>query len=143
MRNPTNTATSTGLTTALGGSATAVGDSTLVTGTIANSATDVGPVTRSSGTSSFTASAQSSDWETSYADAYTYADVDGEDLLITITRTSNDTSHSGDQTTMSATSSTTVFALDIEGLDLATKIIAVGPGAEHGGPSDAPRQPAA
>jgi hypothetical protein len=110
--------TSTSLTTTMSGDAVAVGDNTLVTGTTTVKTTDVGPVTKTSGKTTFTATAQSSDGDTTYAAAYTYADAEGEDLLISRTQTSTGTNHMGNQTTMTAISSTSVFALDIEQVDL-------------------------
>lgn len=125
MGSRTPTATTSTLTTTLSGSATAVGDSTLITGTIISTATDVGPVTLTSGTSTFTATAQSTDDDLAYATAETYAGVEGEDLLLTLTQISTGTNYSGNQTTMTATSSTSLFALDIEAVDLPTGTITV------------------
>jgi len=137
MGGRTTKTTSTSLTTTMMGDAFAVGDNTLVTGTSTAKTTDVGPITKTSGKTTFTATAQSSDGDTAYATAYTYADAKGEDLSISRTHTSTGKNYSGDQTTMTATSSTFVFALDIEEVDLPIGTITVDRTVDQEGECDA------
>jgi Tfp pilus assembly major pilin PilA len=104
---------STGLKTTISGSAVASGDRTRITGGIAVTTTDDGPVTTVSGEATLTATAQSSDGEP-IATAITDINVEGEDVLETATVNSSNTEQSGDLITTTATSTTTVFALDEE-----------------------------
>jgi hypothetical protein len=96
------------------GEAVAVGDNTLITGSIAATSRDLGPVTKASGTTTFTSAAQATDGGIPYASAQTYADAAGADLLITRSGSSSTTETIGDRTTMAVTSTTFVFALDLE-----------------------------
>jgi hypothetical protein len=104
---------STGLTTTISGSAVASGDSSRITGGITVTTTDDGPDTTVSGEATLTATAQSSDGEP-IATAITDVEVEGEDVLETATENSSNTEQNGDLITTTATSTTTVFALDEE-----------------------------
>ena len=110
---------STGLKTTISGSAVASGDSSRITGGITITTTDDGPVTTVSGEATLTATAQSSDGEP-IATAITDINVEGEDVLETATVNSSNTEQSGDLITTTATSTTTVCALDEEEISLPT-----------------------
>ncbi|RDI60116.1 hypothetical protein DES45_103377 [Microvirga subterranea] len=115
---------STNLVTTISGDALAVGENTAVSGTISVTTTDVGPVTRSTAEATFTATAQSPEGGDAYAVADTTATADGADLLITHSTNITGTGDSSGLTTMIA-SSTSLFALDIEAVDLPVGTISV------------------
>jgi hypothetical protein len=107
----------------------ASGDSTRITGGITVTTTDDGPVTTVSGEATLTATAQSSDGEP-IATAITDVDVEGEDILETATVNSSNAEQSGDLITTTATSTTTVFALDEEEVSLPTDTMTTDPAVE-------------
>jgi hypothetical protein len=117
---PKTTTASKEMLTTLAGQAVAVGDNTLATGTLTATSTDLGAVTKASGKTTFNSTAQSTDGGIAYASADTYADAAGADLLITRTVSSSSTKVISDQTMMTASSTTSVFALDIEKVNLPT-----------------------
>lgn len=125
---------STNLATTISGDALAVGENTAVSGTISVTTTDVGPVTRSTAEATFTAMAQSPEGGDAYAVADTSATADGADLLITHSTNTTGTDDSGGLATMTATSTTSLFALDIEAVDLPVGTISVEPTTWHDDP---------
>jgi hypothetical protein len=120
---------STGPKTTISGSAVASGDSSRITGGITVATTDDGPVTSVSGEATVTATAQSSDGE-AMVSTTTDVDVEGEDVLEAATENSYNIEQSGDLVTTTATSTTTLFALDKEEADLPTDTITTDPAAE-------------
>lgn len=133
MGDRPQTTSSTGLVTTISGDAFAVGQNTSVSGTITASTKDVGAVTLSSATATFTAIAQSAEGDV-YAAADTSASADGADLLICRTMNTTGTDDSGGLTTMTATSTTSLFALDLENVDLPFGALSVGPTSWHDDP---------
>ncbi|UEM24584.1 hypothetical protein JL100_030695 (plasmid) [Skermanella mucosa] len=107
-----------GVTTVLGGEATAVGQDTLAEGKATLQVKDLGAVTVVKGTASFGATAQSTGGSTAYATADSFADVSGADIVITRTKSTSNTTENGDSTTWTETSTTRVLAIDIEGITL-------------------------
>jgi hypothetical protein len=93
-----------------GAEATAFGDATLATGSVRLKGRDVGPVTLLTGEAEAKAAATG---EGSYADAGTFALVEGADLVISRTVLSYGEGADG----ATATSSTRFFALDINAFD--------------------------
>jgi hypothetical protein len=122
-----------GLRLELGGEANAIGDDTHAAGSVSSKVVDTGKVTIASGSATFSASAQSSPDGTAYAAAYSYADVDGADIVLTRTRGATHTSQIDSQTYTAETSQTRVFAIDIEGFDLPRGPIVLGGTMWHGG----------
>jgi len=122
------------LATTISADALAVGESTRVSGTITATTKDVGPVTLSSAKAVLTATAQSTDGSTVYAAADTSASADGADLVISRTHNSTGTDDSGGLTTMTATSTTSLFALNLEHVDLPFGTISVGSVSWHDEP---------
>jgi hypothetical protein len=112
-----------GVTTILGGQSTAIGQDTLAEGSVSLQVKDAGPVTIVRGTTTFSATAQSTDSPTAYATADTFAEVSGADRVHTKTKTMGQLDQGGDTDTWdadtwSATSTTRVFAIDVEGRTL-------------------------
>jgi hypothetical protein len=116
-----------GVTTVLGGQSTAVGQDTLAEGSVSLQVKDAGPVTIVRGTTTFSATAQSTDSSTdsptAYASADTFAEVSGADRVHIKTKTMGQPDQGGDTDTWdtdtwSATSTTRVFAIDVEGRTL-------------------------
>jgi hypothetical protein len=113
-----STADQGGVTTILGGQSTAIGQDTLAQGSVSLKVNDAGPVTIVRGTTTFSATAQSTDSSTAYATADTFAGVSGADRVHTRTTTMDQSDQDEDTSTWSATSTTRVFAIDIEGRTL-------------------------
>lgn len=109
-----------GVAAAVGGEGAATGDDTLTTGDATLRFVDLGPVTFVVGSATVSSAAASPDGgeqPSAYAD--TFADVTGADLVFTF---SVDASGAGDGDSgawETATSTTRLFALDIDGLDFA------------------------
>lgn len=101
-----------GVSAELGAEAVAIGDATHTGGKLKLDVEDKGPVTIVKGKASASAEATGTD---PYADAGTFAAVDGADFVFTWTKlTTGEGSGSA-----SAASNTRVFALDIEAFDFA------------------------
>ncbi|HYG89507.1 MAG TPA: hypothetical protein VD978_25000 [Azospirillum sp.] len=107
-----------GLQVTIGGEATAVGEATQTEGHVELRVVDKGPVTFATGSAKFTGAARSASEDTAYASASSFAFAEGADIVIaSSSQSSRAGSHGGDA--LSAASSTTrIFALDIESLDL-------------------------
>lgn len=106
-----------GLAAAVGGEGLAVGDDTLTTGDASLRIVDRGPVTFVRGSATVSSTAASQDGGEPSARANTHAEVAGADFVFTFSTDTSDagTGESGSWET--ASSSTRLFAVDIEGVD--------------------------
>jgi hypothetical protein len=111
-----NDADSDALVLVVGGVAVASGENTLTTGEVRTDVTDMGRITKATGEATFIAAAESSDGN-AYADADTFADAVGADIVFI--RTVETGPDHGTDGTAFATSTTKVVAIDIEGIELA------------------------
>lgn len=110
----TDTTTTTTTTTVVGGEATAIGEDTLATGDVTLAIRDTGPMTFTHASSTFTSTASSTEGSTAYTTADSYAYTTNADICFTFSR---DSTTSGDGYSDS-TSTTKLFAIDIECIDL-------------------------
>jgi hypothetical protein len=108
-----------------GTEATAIGDATLASGSVRIKGRDIGPVTLVSGKAEATAAATG---EGSYANAGTFALVEGADLVISRTVTTTEEGSDG----AAATSSTRFFAIDLDAFDFAAGTLRIELYAEGG-----------
>jgi hypothetical protein len=97
------------------GEATAIGQNTVADGNLSLGVKDHGPVTIIKGKISATATATSPDDTATYATAESGATVTGADIVRTKTKTSSYTEQDGDTSVWTQTSTTKLFAIDIEG----------------------------
>jgi hypothetical protein len=99
----------------LGGETTAIGQDTLVQASLSLQVKDMGRVTITKGTATFSATAHSDEGTGAYAVAVSQAGVSGADVVHTRTKTSSYFSQEGSTSTWSETSTTRIFAVDVEG----------------------------
>jgi hypothetical protein len=100
----------------VGGVAVASGENTLTTGEVHTDVKDMGRITKATGEATFIAAAESPGGN-AYADADTFADAVGADIVFI--RTIESGPDYGSDGTALATSTTKVVAIDIEGFDFA------------------------
>jgi hypothetical protein len=111
-----------GLAAALGGEAIAVGEDTLAVGSISGMLVDDGSVTTLDGSATTAAASESSEGETAFTDAYTFAEVsDGAEFVLVINQETDISQQSASGNTSTSTSSTTIAAYDLQAISTGTQ----------------------
>jgi hypothetical protein len=116
-----------GIAAKLGGESTAVGTDTLADGDTSLVVKDLGAVTVVRGTATFSATAKSPEGTQSFATANGFVEISGADYVFTKTTTKSRPDKDGGDSTWSETSTTSVIAIDIEGITL-PKVVSVSEG---------------